>query len=198
MRVKGYSKEEAVNWTLQQLVHPEVTPFSSSVTFFFSSHLLLHHPISSPVVTPLVCSCHPCLSSCLPPPLVSHSHHRLTTIALRYSSVGRRHQTNASRLLPKLSPRHLLSAAVISSCLSPFHSLMADCQVIMCKPPLTNHPFCLPPKLSLCRLLSAAIVSLLALPRRAIIRCSSSVIVDCSGALAMMGPCPSFSWYNGK
>ncbi len=106
-----------------------------------SSHLLLRRPVSSPVTAPLAYSCGPCLSSCLPPLLVSRSHHRLSTVALRYLSAGRRHQTIASHLLPKLSLCHLLSAAIVSSCLAPLHSLMADCQVVVCRPLPPNHPF---------------------------------------------------------
>jgi hypothetical protein len=97
----------------------------------------LSHPLLLPL---LVCSCSPCLSSHLPLPLVSRSHHHLSTIALHYSSAGQCHQTIASRLLPKLLPRHLLSAAIVSSCLQPLPSLMADCQVVVCQQPLPNHP----------------------------------------------------------
>ncbi len=105
-----------------------------------SSPLLLRCPISSPVAAPFVCSSCPCLSSCLLPPLVSRSHHRLSTVALHYLSAGRCHQTIASRLFPKLSLHHLLSAAIVSSCLPPLHSLMADCQVVVCRPLPPNHP----------------------------------------------------------
>ncbi len=105
-----------------------------------SSHLLLRRPISSPVAAPLVCSHFPCLSSCLPLPLISRSHHRLSTVVLHQSSAGQGHQIIASCLLPKLLPHHLLSTAVFSSCLLPLHSLMADCQVVVCRPLPPNHP----------------------------------------------------------
>ncbi len=129
-----------------------------------SSHLLLRCPISSPVATPLIYSRRPCLSSCLPPPLVTRSHHRLSTIALRHSSAGRRHQTIASCLLPKLFR--------VTSCPQP-SSLLVCCHCtllwLIVKSLCAGHrlqtiPFRLPPKLSPCCLLSAAVVSLLAPP----------------------------------
>ncbi len=105
-----------------------------------SPHLLLCHPISPPVAAPLVCSLCPCLNSCLPPPLVSRSRHHPSTVGLPHLSAGQYHQTIASCLLPKLSPRHFMSTAIISSCLPPLHSLMANCQVVVCRPPPPNHP----------------------------------------------------------
>ncbi len=96
-----------------------------------SSHLLLRRPVSSPVAISLVCSHCPCLCSHLPPTLVSHSHHCLSTVALHHLSAGQCHQDIASHLFPKLSTHHLSSAAIVSSCLLPLHSLMADCQVIV-------------------------------------------------------------------
>jgi hypothetical protein len=105
-----------------------------------SSHLLLCHPISSFVAVPLVCSHCPHLSSCLPLPLISHSHHHLSIIALRHLSAGQQNQTIVYGLLPTLSMHHLLSATVVFSCLPPLHSLMADCQFIVCRPPPLNHP----------------------------------------------------------
>ncbi len=98
------------------------------------------HLLTSSSSTSLVCSHRPCLSSCLLPPFVSCSHHRLSTVVLHHLSAGQRHQAIASCLVPKLVPNHLLSAAIISSCLPPLYSLMADCQVIMCQPQLPNHP----------------------------------------------------------
>jgi hypothetical protein len=138
MRAKGYSRKEAINRTLQQQVRREVPPLSSTVPVFFSP------PPPPPYLIlccrPLVCSHHPCLSSCLPLPLVSRSHHHLSTVALRHSSAGQCHQTIDSCLLPKLLPCHLSSTAVVSSYLPPLHSLMADYQVVMCWPPPPNHP----------------------------------------------------------
>jgi hypothetical protein len=137
MRAKGYSKEEAVNWTLQQQVRREVAPLSSAAAIFFSPPPLLPYliphccpyglqPLSLPQLLSATASCqlqpsptfHHCLASlvCWPTP------------------------PNHCLLSPKLLPCHLLSAAIVSYCLQPLHSLMADCQVLMCWPPPPNHP----------------------------------------------------------
>jgi hypothetical protein len=97
-----------------------------------SSHFLLCCLFSSPTAAPLVCSRCPCLSSCLSLPLINRSHHRLSTVAL--------HHLSADHLLLKLLLHHLLSATVVSSCLPPLHSLMADCQVVVWWPPPPNNP----------------------------------------------------------
>jgi hypothetical protein len=155
MRAKGYSEEEAINWTLQQQVHQEVAPLSSAVPVIFSpppppplwsaaivlaSALVCYHLLSAAAITaspPL--SCITCLlaNATKPLPLVwCQSWCQITSCLQPSSLLVCRHCT-------------LLWLIVKSSCAS--HS----CQTI---------PFCLPPKLSLQPLLSAAVVSVLALP----------------------------------
>ncbi len=80
-----------------------------------SSHLLLCHPIS--------CSGRLHLSSRLPPPLVSRSHHCLSTVALRHSSAGQRHQT-----LPLFCCQ---SCCRITFCLQPSSLLVCRCCTLL-------------------------------------------------------------------
>jgi hypothetical protein len=161
MRAKGYSKEEAVNWTLQQQVRQEVAPLSSAVAIFFSP------PPPPPYLIPC---CHPFGLQPLSLPLV---YHHLSSAAVITTSPPLPCVThllaNATKPLPLICCQ---SCHRITSCLQP-SSLLVCCHCtllwLIVKLLCAGHccqtiPFCLPPKLSSCCLLSATIVSLLAPP----------------------------------
>jgi hypothetical protein len=129
------------------------------------SHLPLPLLWSATIVLASALVCHHLLSAAA----ITNTNHHLATVALCHSSAGRCHQTVASCLLPKLSPHQILSAAVISSCLPPLHSLMADCQVFMCRPPPPKHPLSSAAKAVLALLLISSRPLLAGSARRAII-----------------------------
>jgi hypothetical protein len=138
IRAKGYSKEEAVNWTLQQQVRREVAPLSSAVAVFFSPPTLPPYLITCRRPFGLQLSSSPQLSS--------------ATTSCQLQPSPPLHRCLASLVCWLTPPNHCLSSvakavatsplvrAVISSCLLPWHSLMADFQVVMCWPPPSNHP----------------------------------------------------------
>ncbi len=92
-----------------------------------SSTTILSHV---PLPPPLICSGCPCLSSCMPLPLISCSHHHLSVIVLHHLSASHHHQTIASHLPTKLLPCCHLFTAIVSTCLLLLPSLVADCQDI--------------------------------------------------------------------